>query len=225
MAKQKISWGLHLIELVVVIIGISIAFALEGWSESNKRKDLEQNYLSSIQVDIDKDIDDLKKIVDSTKVILQHVSEVFQYTLQRAPLESFKRHHVTSSYLASYFYPQNGTYLSLMNSGDINVIKDFELKAALSDLYNVKYKELERMDQVIKNLADNRIQPYMIDNIRFSFDRDGIEDFKPLASNRAFNLLGSFFNLLGDRQTAYAAMIEKCESIKTMISNLKSNEE
>lgn len=224
MAKQKISWKLHLIELVVVIIGISIAFALEGWSESKKRNTLEQNYLASIEVDIDKDVNDLQKIVDSTQVIIKHLSEVFQFSFQKVPLERYKRHHVTSSYLANYFYPQNGTYLSLINSGDINVIKDFELKAALSDLYNVKYKELERMDQVLKNLADNRIQPYMIENIRFSFARDGIEDATPLTSNKAFNLLGSFFNLLSDRQQEYAAMIKRCKELKEMINNLQVDE-
>ncbi len=225
MAKQKISWKLHLVELVVVIIGISIAFALEGWSESKKRNKLEQDYLSSIQVDILKDIDDLKKVNDSTQQIIRYIGEVFQFTFQKAPLESYKRHHVTSSYLATFFYPQNGTYLSLMNSGDINVLKDFELKAALSDLYNVKYKELERMDQVLKNLADNRIQPYMIDNIRFSYDRDGIEDSAPLTSNKAFNLLGSFFNLLNNRQQEYTTMIQRCEELNLMISNLKTDEE
>ncbi|OEK00765.1 hypothetical protein BFP97_04250 [Roseivirga sp. 4D4] len=222
MAKQKISWGLHLIELIVVIIGISIAFALEGWSESNKRNELEESYLASIEVDIDKDINDLQKIVDSTTVILGYVSEVFQFYYQKAPVEYYKRHHVTSSYLATYFYPQNGTYLSLMNSGDINVIKDFELKAALSDLYNVKYKELERMDQVIKNLADNRIQSYMIDNIHFSARRDGIEDNTPLTTNKAFNLLGSFYNLLSSRQQEYQAMITRCKELKVMIGNLKN---
>jgi len=222
MAEQKISWKLHLVELVVVIIGISIAFTLEGWSEAKKRNELEQDYLSSIQVDILKDIDDLKKVNDSTRQIIKYIGEVFQFTFQKVPLESYKRHHVTSSYLATYFYPQNGTYLSLMNSGDINVIKDFDLKAALSDLYNVKYKELERMDQVLKNLADNRIQPYMIDNVRFSYDRDGIEDATPLTSNKAFNLLGSFFNLLNNRQQEYQSMITRCQELKVMIDNLKN---
>lgn len=224
MAKVKIAWKIHFVELIVVIIGISIAFAMEGWSESNKRKRLEQNYLSSLALDITKDKDDLKQIVDSTNKIIAHVGEVFQFKFQRVPLEAYKRHHVTSSYLATYFYPQNGTYLSLMNSGDINVLRNFPLKAALSDLYNVRYKELERMDNVIKNLADNRIQPYMIDNVRFSFDRDGIDDNAPLTSNKAVNLLGSFFNLLSNRQNEYNKMIEQCEELIGMISELQGNE-
>lgn len=210
--KRGIDWKLHFIELLVVIIGISIAFALEGWSSDRKQKELENNYLNSLKADLQKDREDLQQVIDSTTVILGYVGEVFEYMFTR-PVEDYRRHHITSGYLTTYFYPQSGTYISLVNSGDINVIQSFELKASLSDLYNVRYRELERVDDVLRNLVDNIIQPFMIDQIRFSMRRDGIEDDTPLKQNKTINMLGSLFNLLHARQESYKEMIGVCDEL------------
>ncbi len=215
MASQKIFWKIHFIELIVVIIGISIAFALEGYTESKKEKKVEINYLSSLKTDLEKDKEDLLTIVDSTNNILRNVGEIFYFNFENLPLSSYKRHHITSTYLATYFYPKNGTYESLVNSGDLNVIKDFDLKTTLSDLYSVDYKALERLDNVVKNLGDNLIQPYMIRNIAFLLeqDLDGIKDAAPLKTNEATNLMGSYYNLLNGRQQAYKGVMAKCDSL------------
>lgn len=218
MSKKTINFRTHFIELLVVIIGISIAFMLEGWSNERKQDKLEKNYLSSLKADLEKDKRDLQGIIDSTNVIVGHIGEVFQFMFSQRPVEDYRRHHITSSYLATYFYPQNGTYVSLINSGDISVVESFELKAALSDLYNIDYREIERIDNVVRNLVDNIIQPYMIEYIRFSPVRDGIEDASPLRQNKAINMLGSFFNLLRARQTEYKKMIGKCDELIDLIS-------
>ena len=214
MAKKRgIDFKTHFIELFVVIIGISIAFALEGWSSNRKERRLETNYLNSLKADLVKDKEDLQVIMDSTNTILRHTGDLFRLVYANLPDSLYRRHHITSGYLASYFYPKNGTYVSLINSGDISVVKSFELKAALSDLYNIEYMEIARIDNVIRNLVDNTIQPYMIDEIRFSFDRDGIADASPLKANKAINMMGSLFNLLSARQNTYKEMIAKCDEL------------
>lgn len=213
MAKQKNSFWSYFLEILVVIIGISAAFTLDRWASANKENELERNYKSSLVADLNKDIEDLQLVIDSTNTILRNVGEVFQYNYDNAPVGSYKRRHVVSTYLASYFYPQNGTYVSLINSGDIAVMKDFDLKTALSDHYNIKYKEIERIDQVIKNLVDNMIQPYMIENIEFLITADGIGSAAPLKTNHATNMMGSMFNLMSARQQAYQDLKSACEEL------------
>lgn len=223
MAKNKISFRQHFLELIVVIIGITIAFTLEGLSDSKKERRLETNYLNSIQADLLKDKADLKLIIDSTNVILGYVSEVFRFVYQNSPVESYRYHHATSGYMTTHFYPKNGTYMSIINSGDLNLIKNFELRASLSDLYTVEYKALEQADNVIKNLSYNIIQPYIIDNVRFKEFRngDGIIDDAPLKTTKAINMLGSYFSLVSGRQESYQNMIVKCDSLISMIEGLK----
>ena len=213
MSKSGKTWSSYFLELLVVIVGITIAFTLDRWSNTKKEQDLELSYKASLVTDLEKDVDALKLVMDSTETIIRYVSEVFQFNYSNAPLDSYTRYHVVSSYLTSYFYPQNGTYVSLVNSGDISVIKDFELKKQLSDHYNVKYKEIERIDNVIKNLVDNIVQPYVIDYVEFSPIKDGIEDAKPLKTNKAINMLGSVFNLLKQRQIVYDSIRADAEKL------------
>lgn len=213
MSKNKIQWRTHFIELLVVIIGISIAFALEGWSEKSKNRQLEVNYLQSLKTDLLQDKADMQAVLDSSDVIWRYMGETFQYLFTDREVEVFKRHHVTSSYTAPYFYPKNGTYISLVNSGNLNLIKDFEIKSALANLYDVQYEEVARVDGVIKNLVDNMIYPYVIDNVRFSAMRDGVDDVSALKTNKAINLLGSYMNFLMTRKSGYQLVSDQREAL------------
>ncbi len=213
MSKNKIQWRTHFIELLVVIIGISIAFALEGWSEKSKNKQLETNYLQSLKTDLLQDKDDMQVVIDSSDVITRYIGETFQYLFTNREVEVFKRHHVTSTYTAPYFYPKNGTYLSLVNSGNLNLIRNFEIKSSLADLYDVQYAEVARLDGVVKNLVDNMIYPYVIDNVRFSAMRDGVDDVSALKANKAVNLMGSYMNFLNTRKSGYLSVSEKREAL------------
>ncbi len=217
MTKQKINWRHHFVELLVVIIGISIAFALDGWSERKKDDQLSVNYLRSLRSDLLKDKEDLLAVIDSSNVLMGHISETFQLTYSQARIESFKRHHITSAYTAPYFYPNNGSYESLVNSGNLNLLGDFELKTSLADLYNVRYKEIERVDGVIRTLVDDMIYPYMIKNIRFAYDRDGIVSNAPLKTNEATNLLGSYLNFLLRRRQSYSEIIADFDGLVNKI--------
>lgn len=211
MSKTKIQWRTHFIELLVVIIGISIAFALEGWSDNRKNRELEVNYLQSLKTDLLKDKADMKAVLDSSDVLLRYMNETFQYLFSQSDIRMFKRHHITSSYTAPYFYPKNGTYLSMVNSGDLNLIKDFDIKSDLADLYDVQYAEVERVDGIINNLVDNMVYPFMIENVRFSSMRDGVEDIAALRSNKAINLMGSYMNFLIRRKEGYQRVSDERE--------------
>ncbi len=219
MSKNKIQWRTHFIELLVVIIGISIAFALEGWSEKSKNRQLEINYLQSLKTDLMQDREDMKVVMDSSRVIWNYVGETFQFLFTNRKVEVFKRHHVTSTYTAPYFYPKNGTYISLVNSGNLNLIHNFEIKSALADMYDVQYAEIARLDGVIRNLVDNMIYPYVIDNVRFSAQRDGVDDVSALRANKAINLMGSYMNFLRTREAGYALVSEKREALVARIDS------
>lgn len=207
------------LEIMIVIVGISIAFALDNWASDKKEQKLERQFKTSLISDLNKDIQDLNEIIDSTQVIIGHVGQIFEYNYGGRADSLFRRHHIISTYLANYFYPQHGTYVSLVNSGEINVLGQFQLRKALSDHYNVTLKEVERTDDVIRNLADNVISRYILENIQFSFDRDGIVSADPLKTTKATNMIGSYFNLLSGRQQIYKDLINKSNSLIALIND------
>jgi hypothetical protein len=62
--NDKISWKNHVVELIVVIIGITSALALNNWNENRLSENLETKYLQSLTKDIASDLQQLQELVE-----------------------------------------------------------------------------------------------------------------------------------------------------------------
>ena len=114
---KKINWKYALGEIIIVIIGITIAFSLNNWKEENKNRKLKKQYLESLQIDIEKEIEQLKandtgivQRIDKIERVLHFIyknegeaSQVFRYVFEVAKIVSFN--------------PENSTYQTMINSG------------------------------------------------------------------------------------------------------------
>ncbi len=221
MAKNKISWSSYVIELLVVIIGISVAFALENYSKGIKSENEEKLYAEALKEDISEDIKHLQSIVDSSHVLIKYTGEIFQFVYSNAPSEKYTINHIVSTYTAPYFNSNNGTYISLINSGDLKILSDFKLRSAITDLYSVQYGEIERMDSFIQNLVTDLIYPYVLSEVTFSPGRGGIVDANPLKNNKAMNLFGSYFNFLTERIEIIEDVLAHCNEVKSLLDELE----
>ena len=52
---KKVNWRYAIGELIIVTLGISIAFALNSWAESNKQEKKTKVYLQGIITDLQDD--------------------------------------------------------------------------------------------------------------------------------------------------------------------------
>src|SRR5579864_2945668 len=83
--KQTVSglikemWPAYLIEIIVIILGISITLALEEWRDSKKENHLEQVYLKNLQTDVVTDLKSLSLAIDGTKSLLLRGNELLGY--------------------------------------------------------------------------------------------------------------------------------------------------
>jgi hypothetical protein len=209
----------HLKELVVVVLGITIAFALDNIADLRKAANEEKLYLEALNADLTKDIEQLQALLDSSNQILGLTGEVFNFIYTDAKADRYTRRHVTSTYTTPYFSNNNGTYLSLINSGDLKVITDFNLRQEIVSLYSIEYDRVLKTDQFVRELSTNRIYPYILKNITFHPREDRIMSAEPLKRNEAINLLGSYFNLMAGRNQDYQTLIDRCEAVKSLISS------
>lgn len=217
MKSKKV--GQYFAELLVVIIGITIAFSLERYSENIKKDEKETQYLLALQADLESDISELNEHIDTTRQLISLTGEMFGFIYTNAPVDSFTRRHVTATYSTPYFSGNNGTYLSMINSGDLNLLSDFELRQALVKYYTISYNDLQRADKFVEALVSNSMYPYILKNVAFHPIEDRIEDAAPLKTNEAINLLGSYFNMLADRNQKYDEMVDVCKALDKLISS------
>lgn len=217
-SKSKTAFRPYLIDLIVVIAGISIAFTLDNWSQNNKERKEERLYLEALMEDLSSDQKNLQMLMDSSKVLIANINETFQLLFSDQPVEGFESKHIISAYVAPYFSGNNGTYNALINSGDLKTISSFEVKKGLADHYNVSYAEIRNVDDFIRNLVDNHLYPYMLKNIKF-VGRSGIADAAPLRQNEAINLMGSYMNFLNNRNKRYMELSAQCSTLMARIDN------
>jgi hypothetical protein len=82
----KIDWKVHIIDLIVVIVGVTIAFALTNYQEVSKEKDLQKTYLQSLANDLEVDVKNLEEQLDTSRTFKQHtdglVRAIFSQNLE-----------------------------------------------------------------------------------------------------------------------------------------------
>jgi hypothetical protein len=135
MKVMKVNWKYTIGEIAIVIVGISIAFLLNNWNTqrlNNKQKNL---YLASLSQDVNEEIKQLeyfnsyltKKINSSHALktaIRKHNNRKDTLVYSLFKLASFE-----------VFKPENSTYNTLINSGDMKLIKEFKLRRSIEKHY------------------------------------------------------------------------------------------
>ena len=179
----KINWKYALGEILIVIIGITIAFSLNKCSENQNDKELKIAYLNNLKEDIKTD----KKALEDNLVTLKEFQEAAKEIAPYLNTDSDKKMTIIrkifkiSELIA--FIPQDITYQTLINSGDLTLFKQLELKSSIqkyysSDLHTV-LKAYERQE-IIHTTYLGKYYIYHSDFDKLSRNQFPFEDEKLL---------------------------------------------
>ncbi|HET7000134.1 MAG TPA: hypothetical protein VFI33_02450, partial [Puia sp.] len=135
----KEMWPAYLIEIIVIILGISITLAFEEWRDNSRENHLEQIYLKNLQTDIGTDLTSLGQAISGTDSLLQKGNELLAYT--RSPdnknIPPDKVHEDVRAILGRpNFFTSDASFTDLKSSGNLHLIKDIHLKNLLFAYYN-----------------------------------------------------------------------------------------
>ncbi len=185
--RLNIDWKSKFIDLLIVIIGITIAFKLNTWNESIttnlEAKDYiesfyeeniinETNLSSALEFSESnkKDIDTLKQILQSKK-----------YDDKRIKILS-----ASMMALANYS-PSITTMENITASGEFKLIKDVELRKQIIDTYN-SYNAALKLEDLLSDYVNKYVTPFFFENVRFSDFSSIHSDFikEPLFENIVF---------------------------------------
>jgi hypothetical protein len=148
----KEMWPAYLIEIIVIILGISITLALEAWRDSVKENRLEQSYLKNLLSDIETDRLSLADRTDSTEKLLGRGNELLGFISNPDGKE------ITSSRIYADvrailsrpdFITRDATFSDLKSSGNLHLLKDIQLKNLLFSYYSEtqNIREIQNAEQ------------------------------------------------------------------------------
>lgn len=142
-------WPAYLIEVFVIILGISVTLAMEKWRDNSKEERLERIYQKNLLTDIEVDNKSLAYTITNTQQLLARGNELLSddgNTLSPEKVDA----DVKAILGRPDFRSSDATFSDLKNSGNLHLLKDIDLKNSLFAYYSAtqNIKELQDAEQL-----------------------------------------------------------------------------
>lgn len=213
---RKISWLDHFVNLIVVITGISVAFALNNWNEGKKIKSLQDTYIESMIDDIDEDISQLDSLVMDEENNLEIYRRILQAGSNPLPKDSAQLAISKVAQLNS-FTSRNITYESIKSSGKFELL-DLKLRIDIIEFYHSGYDQIEQIEEYYKMNFDNQIIPFLIHE---AFAGQNGLNADVISSTKFRTILGLHINFLIQKIEAYKNGHRLAEKLKKELESYK----
>lgn len=192
---KKINWRYAIGELLIVIIGISIAFALNNWASNIRNKDDGRAYISSIKNDLSQDIVQLDSNIARIELRRKYLQQLMAHLYVKRPGRDTAAIKIFKVADPVSFRGNETTIQSMKFSGDLKLITDMELKNKIIAHYSY-YEHVEMENERQGTFAKDYLAEYFMKNIDYSKFRS--EDGFDFVEDKYFqNLVYSLYSIYG----------------------------
>ena len=211
----KIDWKSKFIDLLIVIIGITIAFQLNNLNESTKSKAKENNYLKSFYEENRDNESNLTLALEFTLKAKNEIDSLKQLLLSKDYQDVRIIALAANMMVSSNFKPTLITMENITASGDFELISNFEYREKLIDTYN-SYQTTSQLESILSDYVNQYVTPFFFENVRFS-------DFSSLRENftkelEFENIVLGYDALLTQKLKGYEVSIVKLRTLNQLLT-------
>jgi len=188
-------------EIVLVVIGILFALQINNWNIERLERKNEQMILLDLQVEFQENLNDAERVMEGNEDIYNAMWAIQQNSLD----ENYNQEAIDSLmyYVFDWFdyTPKPGASNNLINSGNLNLISNKELRKLLT-LWSGVAAELDDDEQLAVRYSQDIIIPYIVTRFPMSnleaYDKNvgyylkesnNLEEFEPIR-NISYNVEG-----------------------------------
>jgi len=182
-------------EIFLVVIGILIALQINNWNEGKREKRQELKQLKALKLEFNKNIISFDSIINHHLVNEGATQELIHAKGKNYTLEALDSLYLKTIYNYN-FDPSRGIYNSIINSGQIELISNEELKYKTAEIQDIVSDYIEDENSV-RDYCNREFFPFIINEmpynpLRFYQNRDSEEKrmhyklFQEMISNRKF---------------------------------------
>lgn len=212
---KSINWKDHFVSLLVVILGISVAFYLEGYREGKSADKLSAQYLISLSEDLEED----RKLLDTLNAVNERLLANL-VKLSNASVGAPVDLDSLAGFMYSIMYnppftPQSTSYESMKSSGQMDLLSDFEVRKKVVELYEQYYSGMGQFDAAIAEHLRDFVKPYFVENARY-VGPNRLDE--AILNNPQFrNMIFSYRYLFAQKSGFYKNVLIQVDSTLTMI--------
>jgi hypothetical protein len=202
------------LQLFVVFLGVTAGFLLNNWRISQQEQKLEEKYISAFLQDIDYNQAQLKKAINADSIWLRRVKPVI-LSLQKKTITIDSAAEVMPLITQiSRLELRTGTYEEITNSGNFNIIDDFQLKGQIVD-FHLEVKEIKFVDDYFYKFFNDMVMPFIFSE--FSVVHGVFKNDEIIHSMEFGNVVAGYFSMVQQRNKAYKSLDSSCQSLKTSL--------
>ena len=131
---KNINWPNHIIELIIIVLGILVALGINNWNEDRKDKIVEYQYYRDLLVDLKQDTAVLAKRLALSDKRIRDIQIVFDaINIKNYPEAKLRTLIDTTNYNLFAFFPQSSTLDDIISSGNTGLL-EADVKSSLFEL-------------------------------------------------------------------------------------------
>ncbi len=157
---RAVPWLDKLVNLLVVILGISIAFGINNWADGRKDARKKQQYLVNLSndlrvdslalVDHQRGLEKLRDVIDTLQSLTYHQELSKADTIAKVFMKLGS---------VGFFTPEDYTYRALQQTGDFSLLSADSMQLAVAKLYDT-YEKLQMQEDLYKTIQLDYVIPY-----------------------------------------------------------------
>lgn len=206
-------------EIILVIVGILIALAINDHSNSEKKLELRNSYITQLHDEANRNLQKLTLLDNEAAQMLKELDTVFKILLYKDydnPRLSTKSFYLIMS---KKFYPVMITYENLKFSGDLKLFDDLNLRNAISETYET-FNPIEKLESSEQQAIEAYYENFLMRNVKF---RDmGISSDTYEKDIYFENMVLTRMTTLAQNREAYSNALESLKNLKNTFAELQN---
>ncbi len=183
-------------EIILVVIGILIALQINNWNITTQNKEQEKQILAQLLKEYTSNLEQINQKIDIRNEMLNSCYSLLGYrteTNNQIVADSLDAHLFRIS-IRPTFDPELSVTNELINSGKLYLLDDITLRNEISS-YSSSLSELKEEEQIILNLTENWLIPFLIKNYQIGRMQMIMLEDKKLRAKFTMGSLGNYNTL------------------------------
>ncbi|MDM7992535.1 MAG: hypothetical protein QUS11_04420 [Candidatus Fermentibacter sp.] len=149
----------YLIDLAVVIIGVTAAFMLNAWRERHLDRQRERKYFAGFETDIESDLVQLREIVGQESARRDRMASCIASMKDGSQTIEAGMAIMMDVMTIVRFRPNRTTFTSLMNAGHMDSTGDFAFRARLVRLHD-EFDSVAEKEEMLREFVSGFAMPF-----------------------------------------------------------------
>lgn len=204
-------------EIVLVVIGILIALSINNWNVKKIEKSNELKYYKNIKRQLNEDENAINANIDYNNLYLKQFNQAIKIIEQddRNIVDSLVSISVNLLEFSD-FHRQSNIYETMVNSGEIKLLKNQQIIEALQQLEE-KYIFINKLEDTHSQAVIKFVVPNIISSLKVSSMK--AENIEKLYSYEFQNLFVLVADLMVEKNEAYENIVFRINSIDNLLDN------